>query len=148
MQIPDDKRVEILLALLKERYEASHKMRERSYQFSAWILGFGIALIWLILSRPEICLNQRVVLTFVVVATGLLAFQFLRSIDKGFASNKAVMIRIERILGCYDQNLYVEGESLYPKQYETNRKNSFSHFLSLYALLAAVGLAVIALLWS
>jgi uncharacterized membrane protein YsdA (DUF1294 family) len=148
MQLEDDKKIDILLTLLKERYEASHKMRERSYKFSVWILGVGVALIWLILSRPEICIRQRTVLTFVIIIIGALAFQFLRSIDKGFANNKEVMIRIEQILGCYDQDIYIGGECLYPRQYGTNRKNGFSHFLSLYTLLVAVGLAVIVLLWS
>jgi hypothetical protein len=147
LTISDEKKQDILLALLKERYEASHKMRDRSYNFVIWIMGFGIALIWLILSRPDICSNQRVVLTVLVIVSGILAFFFLHSIDRGFTTNKAVMVKLEQILGCYEKGQFKENEAIYPLEYESLKKNPFSHFLSLYLLLATFGLGIIALLW-
>ena len=45
MKINEDSKIDILRDLLKERYEASHKMRDRSLKFAIWVLGFGIALI-------------------------------------------------------------------------------------------------------
>ncbi len=147
MEISGDKRADVLLALLKERYEASHKMRDRSYNFSVWIMGLGMALVWLILSRPDICSNQRITLSALVVAMGLLSFRFLRNIDRGFEGNRAIMIRIERTIGCYEKSLYCDEESLYPKRYQELGKTATSHFLSLYILLVTLGLGIIALLW-
>ena len=41
MEISEEKKLEILLAQGQERYEALHKMRDRSMQFALWILGLG-----------------------------------------------------------------------------------------------------------
>jgi len=147
MKVPEEKKVDVLLALLKERYEASHKMRERSYSFLVWILGFGFALIWLIVSREPLCFYQRLVLTILVVVMFLLAIIFLRSIDTGFMRNKDIMIRLEKTLGCYEKGLYTEQHSLYPDEYQNQKKTKVSFFVSLYILLCSFGIGIIALLW-
>jgi len=97
MKINEDNKIDILRDLLKERYEASHKMRDRSLKFAIWVLGFGIALIWILLSGLSLGLVQKIILTIFVVIVGFLTGIFLKSIDKGFVNNRKVMIRIEEV---------------------------------------------------
>ena len=45
MNISKEKKLDVLLAQLQERYEALHKMRDRSMQFVLWILGLGLGIL-------------------------------------------------------------------------------------------------------
>lgn len=147
MQIDNTKKTDILLNLLKERYEASHKMRERSLSFAIWIMGFAIALIWVLIRGPSLGLWQKIVLTgFVLVASGLTG-RFLKSIETGFKNNHEVMVRIEDILGCYEKDIYVEAESLFPEKYKALSNKDTSHFGSIYVWLVAMGFGLILMIW-
>jgi hypothetical protein len=147
MQFSDDKKVDILLALLKERYESSHKMRERSYKFTVWISGLAIALIWLVLNSYSLSYPQKLTLIILALVLGSLSIWFLRSIERGFNTNREVTINIEEALGCYESNFFGQGV-LYPDQYKSSQKTRTSHFISLYILLGAVivGLIIIVLI--
>ncbi len=147
MRINDDKKVDILLNLLKERYEASHKMRERSLSFAVWIMGFGIALIWILIGGPSLGLWQKIVLTGFVLVASALTRKFLKSIESGFKNNHEVMVRIEDILGCYEKNSYVETESLFPEKYKHLSNKDTSHFGSIYVWLVGMGVALILMIW-
>ena len=132
MNIDDDKKVDILLSLLNERYNASHRMRERSLNFAIWILGFGIAVAWMLLGDINLSISQKVVLTIFIVIIGYLTRKFLLYIEAGFNTNKEVMVTLEETLECYEQNKYVEGKSLYPEKYRDSECTKTSHFKSLY----------------
>ena len=132
MNINDDKKVDILLSLLNERYNASHRMRERSLNFAIWILGFGIAVAWMLLGDINLSISQKVVLTIFIVIIGYLTRKFLLYIEVGFNTNKEVMVTLEETLECYEQNKYVEGKSLYPEKYRDSECTKTSHFKSLY----------------
>lgn len=147
MNINEDNKIDILLGLLKERYEASHKMRDRSLKFAIWILGFGIALIWILLSGLSLGLVQKIILTVFVVIVGFLTGIFLKSIDKGFVNNRKVMIRIEEALGCYENGVYVENGPLFPNEYKDLSKKKTAHFTSIYNWLVVMGLVIISVIW-
>ena len=147
MRINDDKKVDILLNLLKERYEASHKMRERSLSFAVWIMGFGIALIWILIGGPSLGVWQKIVLTGFVLVASALTRKFLKSIETGFKNNHEIMVRIEDILGCYEKDNYVETESLFPEKYKDLSNKGTSHFGSIYVWLVAMGFALILMIW-
>ena len=147
MQTNNDKKIDILLNLLKERYEASHKMRERSLNFATWIMAFGIALIWILLSGSPLGLWQKVVLTGFVFVGGVLTKKFLKSIHVGFEKNHKVMVKIEETLGCYEKGVYVVEESLFPEKYKDLSNKETSHFGSIYVWLVAMGLALILMIW-
>jgi hypothetical protein len=51
MEIPEDQKIKVLMAQLEERYTASHKMRDRSMQFGLWILGLGLGMAWVLISK-------------------------------------------------------------------------------------------------
>lgn len=147
MVISEDKKIDILLNLLKERYEASHKMRDRSLKFAIWILGFGIALIWILLGDSPLGFLSKIILTALVIIIGILTGTFLKSIDKGFVNNRAVMINIEEALECYDKGVYLENASLFPNEYRDLSKKDTSHFRSIYKWLIIIGLVVISVIW-
>jgi hypothetical protein len=51
MEIPENQKIKVLMAQLEERYTASHKMRDRSMQFGLWILGLGLGMVWVLISK-------------------------------------------------------------------------------------------------
>ena len=146
IEIPDNKKIDILLHLLSERYTASHRMRERSLNFAIWILGFGIAMIWMLLSEISLTFSQRIILTIFAVIIGCLTKKFLNSIEVGFDRNRNVMIKIEEALRCYESNVYCNSP-LFPQEYKNLDKKETSHFISLYLWLWTIVGMVMALIW-
>jgi len=147
MNINDDKKVDILLSLLNERYDASHRMRERSLNFAIWILGFGIAVAWMLLRDINLSISQKVVLTIFIVIIGYLTKKFLLCIEAGFNANKEVMVTLEEALECYEQNKYIEGKSLYPEEYKKSDRTKTSHFKSLYEWIWVIIVLLASLIW-
>jgi hypothetical protein len=147
MNINDNKKVDILLSLLNERYVASHRMRERSLNFVIWILGFGIAVAWMLLRDINLSISQKIVLTIFIVIIGYLTRNFLLYIEAGFNTNKEVMVTLEEALECYEQNKYVEGKSLYPAKYRNSECTKTSHFKSLYQWIWVVIALLTSLIW-
>jgi len=147
MNIDNGKRVDIVLSLLNERYDASHRMRERSLNFAIWILGFGIAMAWMLVSGIELSISQKIILTMFIAVIGYLTRKFLSCIEAGFNANKDVMVTLEEALGCYEQNKYIENKSLYPEKYKNSDCTKTSHFKSLYEWIwVTIGL-LISLIW-
>ena len=148
MEISDEKKVDVLLNLLKERYESAHKLRERSYNFTIWLLGIGVVFIGFVVTKPCFLFSQRVSLTIFVVVIMLLASFFLWSMEKGARKNRQVMIRTEEVLGCYQAGFFGGKESLYPTDYLKQKRSRTRHFYYLYLWLFMIAGCVIALLWS
>lgn len=147
MQIRDHKKIDILLNLLGERYEASHKMRERSQNFAVWILGFGVAIFWILLSGITLTLPQKIIFTAFIVIVGILTKSFLKSMEAGFDKNREVMIKIEQALKLYDKNFYLENTSLFHSEYKDLSKKGTFHFPSLYRWLLTEQVILIFLIW-
>lgn len=147
LNLNESEKINILLNLLHEKNDASHKMRERSLNFAIWILGFGIIVIWFLVKDATLNFWQKVVLTILVFSMGFISRLFLKSIENGFINNKKVMIAIEESLGLYKKDLYIDGESLYPAEYKNSFVGRDSHFSSIYRLLFSIGLIIIFLIW-
>lgn len=157
MKIDEKDKVNILLHLLAERYNATHRMRERSLNFAVWILGFGIAIAWLLLRGVSLTIFQEIILTILVITVSVLATYFLHAIKKGFDNNRKVMIDIEQALGCYEEGMYIDSKSLFPEEYRENieelpgfrkvlRLLGF-HFVSIYVWTFGITSVIILLIW-
>jgi hypothetical protein len=146
MQIKDIKKADILMNLLIERYKAAHIMRERSLNFAIWILGFAIAMFWILLDKTTLILFQKIVLTIFVVTISFLTKKFLSFIEIGFNKNRMIIVNIEEALGCYKSNLYIEGKALYPEEYKNLYIKKTSHFKALYLWILTVTLFLISLI--
>ncbi|MDI6716717.1 MAG: hypothetical protein QME63_07220 [Actinomycetota bacterium] len=157
MQIDEKDKVNILIGLLNERYNASHKMRERSQSFAIWILGIGIAVIGLLLTGQAISISEKWLLIGFVILVWLLSVYYLRSIERGFQNNRSVMINLERVLGCYDKGVYLKSKSLFPPEYANSKDHLSayekmkcylrSHFIPMYAWITVVALMVGLMIW-
>jgi hypothetical protein len=147
MEIKENKKIDILLNLLNERYNASHKMRERSLNFTTWILGFGIALAWILLTQVNLNFVQKIFFTIFVILLGTFTLKFLASIEVGFNRNREIIIKIEQALGCYTKNLYCENKVLFPDSYKDFNNKRTWHFRSLYIWVSLITVSLIVIIW-
>ncbi len=147
MQITDDKKVEILLTLWREKHEAAHKMRERSQSFALWVLGAGLTLGWILLNGSPWPLGKNIALTAMIFVLWKTASGFIKCIEKGFDNNKDVMVKAEEALGFYAKDMYFQGDSLLPQDYKTACCKETSHFCSLSKWLNVVAVLLAVIIW-
>jgi len=148
MHLNEDQKLQVLLADLQERYNSSHRIRERSIKFTLWISGMAIGLGWLLISQKGLVIPQRVALTLLVMALFAGTIYFLMGLRRGFRKNREAMINCERALGMHDSGVYLADKPLLPFEYSrTNRKWS-DHFHTLYAWLILVAVSLLILTWT
>lgn len=148
MEISEEKKVEVLLTQLHERYEALHKMRDRSMQFVLWILGLGLGMAWLLINETSLSCNQQKAVSCLLVLLGFATILFIYGIERGFKSNRQIIIKLETALNLYDQDFYGTPEAILPPQFAKKKKRFTDHFKTLHAIIAAVFIALIVLTWT
>ena len=152
MEINDGDKVNVVLSLLLERYNASHKMRERSERFTIWIVGLAFTVIWfLLLKDPIFTSSQKLALAVLVAVIGGLTFWHQVAINKGSHRNRSAIITMEEALGAYNQGLYANQKTLLPAEYRTiekfpSRSSLAYHFVITYLWIAVVLIALIVLI--
>lgn len=142
-----DQRLRVLLAELQERYNASHKIRERSAHFTLWLSGMAIGLGWLLITQTALTLSQRIALTLFIFALFGGAVYFIIALHKGFLKNREAMIKIEKALGLYEPGFYLPETPLLPEEYKRPKRKWSNHFSTLYIWLIIVGLSLLILTW-
>jgi len=148
MEFNNMEKLGILKTLLKEKYTAENIMRERCLKFTLWILGYLMGFFWLLLtSKYNFGLFTKILLTLIVILTGYISFHFIHSIETGFKVNRKLIIKIEDLLNLYSKNTFIEGESLYPKDYKKSIKKSTSFFISLYLPLIFIHIILMLTIW-
>ena len=148
MNISEEKKLDVLLAQLRERYDALHKMRDRSMQFVLWILGLGLGMAWLLINETALAFVQKCVITLLLLSIGIAAFLFLSAIGHGFKASRQIMIRIETSLKLYEKDCYGISESVLPAQFSCQKIGWTGHFNTLYGLIFIVFLTLIILTWT
>ncbi|MBA7519475.1 hypothetical protein ES705_11554 [subsurface metagenome] len=143
----EDNKITVILNLLNERYNSSHKMRERSQSFAVWIAGLGIALIWILIKDINLDVSQRIILSILTVIMGVLSVYFIKAIQRGFNNNRTITIKLENLLGCYKVNEYIKDGTLFPEEYKNKSKSWSNHFSTLYCWIICVLLIVIVFIW-
>ena len=152
LELPADKKIDIALAQLSERYTALHNMRDRSMQFTIWILGLGLALGWLLLSEIALTKTQTGILVLFLILIFLASRHFLRGIRKGLENNMKIVLSLERALLLLEPGAYLESKAILDENFadkkpETSRnfidkiKNAMrctEHFFTLDCLLVTV----------
>ena len=148
MNISEEKKLEVLLAQLRDRYDALHKMRSRSMQFVLWILGLGLGMAWLLINETVLTYAQRCAITVLLLVLCIVTFLFVYAIGRGFKTNRQVMIRIEKALKLYEKDCYGMSESILPAQFSCQKIGWTGHFNTLYGLIIIVFLTLILLTWT
>lgn len=148
MEILEEKKLDVLLVQLQERYEALHKMRDRSMHFVLWIIGLGLGMAWLLIDEVALTLLQRCFITVLLLVMGLVAWIFIKAIERGFKANRRIMIRIEKTLKLYEKDYYGMPKSVLPTEFSHQRIGWAGHFSTLYMLIVVVFIALIVLTWT
>jgi uncharacterized membrane protein len=138
LNLSDEKRIDILISQLNERYGALHKMRDRSMHFTLWILGLGLALAWLLISEVTLSGWQPFIVAFFLLVFGFCSVVFLRAIQRGFNKNRDIVIRIERLLSLYEKDFYGKVGSVLPEDFSSKKFHWAGHFPTLYILMVVV----------
>jgi hypothetical protein len=143
-----EQKFQVLMAELQERYDSSHKIRDRSTQFTLWISGMAIGLAWLLVSEASLAVPQRLALTLLAAVLYLGALFLVRALQRGSCRNREAMIRVERALGMHEKGYYLPDAVLLPDQYgQTARKWSHdSCTLPIWLTLVATTLVI--LIWT
>lgn len=145
MEIPEDEKIKVLMAQLEERYAASHKMRDRSMQFGLWILGLGLGMAWILISKVTLTNPQKMFLLLFLIVVGFLSITFVRAIERGFKNNHDVIVKIETLLKLHEEGFYDLGGSILPKEFTKKVGRWSGHFQTLYSIMIAVFILLIIL---
>jgi len=148
MKISEERKLDVLLAQLEGRYDALHKMRERSMRFVLWILGLVLAMAWLLINETVLTCVQKCVITVLLLVLGVVSFLFVYAIARGFKANRKIMIRTETALELYERDCYGISESILPPKFSCQKIGWTGHFNTLYGLIIIVFLSLIFLTWT
>ncbi len=152
MMIDDNKKIDVLLSALEERYASLHKIRERVQSVCLWALGLLLgAGAWLMQSDVILsALQKAFVIVIILVAFVILRFVYLNDLYKGFTSQQRVAARLEKALYLYAPGIFNDSDKpLYPQEWERagtgeNEGNFFrSTYILLYFGIAFIILAII-----
>jgi hypothetical protein len=118
MNIPEDKKIEILLHALEERYKSIHIIRDRVQNIAIWVLGlFVTAGGWLLQSTSSLSYSSKTELSIGLVSViFIFHLTYLNDLKKGFKAQQRIQAKIEDILGLCKRNVYGE-DSVYPKEW-------------------------------
>ena len=129
LELPTDKKIDVALAQLSERYTALHNMRDRSMQFTIWILGLGLALGWLLLSEIALTRTQSGILVLFLICIFLASRHFLRGIHKGFENNMKIALSLERALLLLEPGAYLESKAILDEKFADKKQPPPGNFI-------------------
>jgi len=148
MEISEKQKLDVLLAQLHERYDALHKMRDRSMQFVLWILGLGLGMAWLLINDTALTCLQQVAITVLLVLLNITTLYFVYAIECGFKTNRHITIKLETILKLYEKDSYGINEPILPTKFSHKKIKLTGHFKTLYAIIFVVFITLILLTWT
>lgn len=152
MKISDEKKVDVLLLALKERYEAIHKIRERAQSIGIWALGILFTLGgWILKSDQSLKIsNKALFVALSVLAFLVIKYSYLRDLENGFKSQQRAAAKIETALELYESGSYSQTqETIYDISWkDAGQSNGKGKFFKTTTYLLMIGFAffVIAIL--
>jgi hypothetical protein len=147
MTIDDNKKVDVLLSALEERYSSIHKIRERVQSIGLWALGLLLgAGGWLMQSDIILSTLRKIIAIVIIIgAVSFIRFIYLEDLRKGFNSQQKIAVRLEKALCLYSKGIFDDSdESIYPAKWARagTEKSDGKFFDSTYGLLY-IGVAFI-----
>jgi hypothetical protein len=121
MNITDDKKVDVLLSALEERYRSIHEIRNRLQNVSIWSLGIMLAASgWLFQSDVYLFKHEQIILLAVLASLITILFKtYIKDLEKGFRNQQRVTADIESALGFFEDNILTE-KALYPSKWRNS----------------------------
>ena len=144
----DEQKQKILLAVLLERYNASHIMRERSMRFTLWLSGIAVPIGWLLISKQHLLWGEKLGLALFVVALFGGTIFFLHGLKIGFEKNREVMIRCEGALGLFEKGKYLADTAILSPAYGSTTQKWCDHFSTIGAWLLIIAMSLQILIWT
>jgi hypothetical protein len=142
MSISDEKRADILLAAVGERYESIRAIRARVESVGIWAIGLSLAAGgWLLQDSGHLsCAQKAVLLVAVLVALLLVRCSYLADLQRGFKAQQKAAVRIEDTFGLFTAGTFNDSkEPIFSEAWkragESDGEGKFfrSTFLLLYA---------------
>lgn len=152
--IDKNKKIDILISALEERYNAQHLIRKRVQDVGLWVLGIlAVASGWVITNTCSINLkNGFLFILFSVLCYMILKYHYLEDLNRGFKKQQRVTVKIEELLGFYEPNFFKEDSSaLYPDSWKNagTKKGDGGFFETTYYLLyLGFGILIFSILFS
>lgn len=140
--INSDKKTDILLLALGERYQSIREIRNRVQNTGVWILGVMLAIGgWLFQSEVALSLLQKKIFIIAIVAVFVVVrFLYLRDLSIGFKGQQRTAVKLEKALGFFTPGFFGEGDHImYEKIWEKagTEKGEGKFFKTTYILIYA-----------
>lgn len=152
--IDKNKKVDILISALQERYNAQHIIRKRVQEVGFWVLGILTAASgWVITNTCSINLkNGLIFILFSILCYIVLKYRYLEDLNKGFKAQQRITSKIEELLGFHESNFFKEDTPpLYPESWKNagTEKGEGKFFKTTYYLLyLGFGILIFSILFS
>jgi len=146
--LTEEQCIQIMVAQMNERYQAWHHIRDRSTQFTLWILGLAVAASWWLLQEPSGNLPQKVAVTILVLLLGGAALYLLKSLARGVSESRKILINIETALGLHSRGTILPDNTILPPEYKETRPRPNAHFCTLYVLLLVISIYLLTAIWN
>jgi hypothetical protein len=117
-------------------------------QFVLWILGLGLGMAWLLINETAPTCSQQWAITCLLILLGLATFWFVYGIERGFKTNRQIVIKLETALKLYDKDFYGTQEPILPIRFSKEKRKWTDHFKTLYVIMVTVFVALIILTWA
>jgi hypothetical protein len=143
-----DQQIEILKALYPSYKEEVYRRREQMMKLTAFACSFLVLLLVTMLAAPTPSRSDVTTALFAVTGvalfSALFAYLILQQRNRHHMAKEA-LIEIERLLGLYDEDFFLEGKSLYPDHWQTDwmADRSVTVYLSVLATLTILVIAAV-----
>ena len=145
-----EEQIEVLKVLYPWYKEEVFRRREQMMRLTAFASAFLVLLLVTMLAvpaRPRPDFTTAIfAITGVALFSAIFAYLILQQRTRHRMAKHA-LVEIERVLGLYDEGLYLEGKSLYPEDWKTDwlRDRSVTIYLTVLATLTVLVVAAVLL---
>ncbi|MGH7232728.1 MAG: hypothetical protein ACREJU_15425 [Nitrospiraceae bacterium] len=149
-EILREEQVEVLKVLYPWYKEEIFRRREQMMRLTAFASAFLVLLLVTMLAVPARPSPDFTTALFAITGVALFSAVFAYLILQQRSRHrmaKQALIEIERVLGLYDEGLYLEGKALYPEDWKTDwlRDRSVTIYLAVLATLTVLVIAAVLL---
>ncbi|MBI4401672.1 MAG: hypothetical protein HY581_08575 [Nitrospirae bacterium] len=147
-----EEQLEVLKILYPWYKEEVFRRREQMMRLTAFASAFLVLLLITMLAVPSVPSRPRLdftvalfAITGVALFSAIFAYLILQQRNRHQMAKQA-LIEIERVLGLYDEGLYLVGKALYPEDWQTSWLGDRSVTVYLTVLTALTVLVIAAVL--